>query len=138
MFGVSPALRHRREACVVKDGRMGLRSLLAAVVVAVGLSPLAASAADMDSMCYTMDNAASAGPVAAEAAAYEIGVMLLGAGPDLIQHGCRSIWCGLSGATPEVSDAILRGLIRSGNDDLAACIAVDTDLTPAAIDGSPN
>jgi hypothetical protein len=114
------------------------RSFFTAALIAGTAWCSTASAADLDSDCITLIEAGAAGPGAAESVAYELGRSLLGAEASLIQSGCQSLWCALPGASPEVAEAIRRGVLRSGNDDLAACIVDDIAPVPPPIDASPN
>lgn len=117
--------------------RMG--TFLAAAI----MTGSAAMAQDLDLMCLTMRAAAGQGAAAAEQAALEAALQNRPLTPAQLQSVCRAIACGLDEAPPEVADAILSGVIRAGNDELAACVANFTTLQPAAIvppptiDGSP-
>jgi hypothetical protein len=128
---------------VIVDARtrgssMVVRSILVGGTLVLAAMAGRAAAADVNSQCITISEAALAGPAAAEAAAYQLGMSLLGADAALIQDGCNALWCVPPGTGEEVIEAIRRGVLRSGNEDLAACVADDPVPRRPAPDVSPN
>jgi hypothetical protein len=117
---------------------MVVRSILVGGTLALAALAGRASAADVNTQCIVISEAALAGPAAAETAAYELGMSLIGADSALIQDGCNALWCVPPGTGEEVFEAIRRGALRSGNEDLAACVVDDPVPRRPAPDVSPN